>query len=635
MGTIPTVNTTTISKLIARLKTNNIPTNTFRIEIDNISNSSIKSPYKSQQVIIKELGILKDETMILLIENEVYSVSYKNPVLHVNLLRSTYSLDKNLIARITQANAGIVLVNDYPIFNNKHIETLTDSINEPFTATDDLKVAMDSVTNIIYTAFTYTEKEYEMINDLLSQGKKVIIPISKFSINDIIISFTNSIPDVYKTNIVNNLIACLNYYIMPLTQELINDYIIGVSAVKNDILKGKFTSSTIDIAKEAFATELDTGLRYNAKDSSKERLDEILRKAVEAGASDISLSSGFPPMVRVRKVLIPLENSIKLTPEILYSYSQIVLKTDDAKRIFEQEDQVDYAYTIYGLGRFRVAVYKQQGSTAFSFRKIDENAWTVEKAGIPKHIVDLFDFKANETSTARKFKDGLIMITGAVNTGKSTTMNAIINHINETKNYKIITIEQPIEAIHKSKLSLIEQREIGTDCPSYEAGLNEALRSDPDVISIGEVRTLEGADTTLKVARSGHLAMLTLHTPDAIQTIQSYLQMFPEASRPLVRTMLAESLRMVYSQKLLPRKGGGLIAIQEILLNTGAVRAILSGENNSISSLANAIQAGSKDGMITMDRALANAYLAGQIELDVALANASDVQTLKQYIDTK
>lgn len=622
------------NQLINTIKNQGIDSlsNEYVLEIDCLKVGNKRFTIKAQTQIVKELGIIKDQTISTTIGQDVYSIYYNNSILYITKAAPKLSIDYNLTNRINTSPKGVILTNDYKQFKNEHITALVATLDNTFTMYKDYEQALESATHVIVENFDFSAESYEAVSDLLSQGKIVIITVPKYNIYDVISSFTDLMPIQYRMSIVSNIIAAYIYYIMPVSKEVINEYVIGVSVLKNDIIKGKFTQATLNEANSIFKEEIKSGILYNAKDGSKERLDEILSEAIRLGASDISLSNNLKPMLRISKQLVPLASSITLSAEVLYSFSQIILKTDEVKQIFEEEDQVNYAYTLGDLGRFRVSLYKQRGTVAVSFRYIEENAWTVEKTGIPQHILSLFDLKSSEKSKARGFKDGLIMITGSVNTGKSTTMNALINYINENKAYKIITVEDPIEVVHKSKRSLIEQRDIGVDCASFEDGLAQGLRSDPDVISVGEMRTSQAADTILKAARSGHLAFSTFHTPSAVQTIQSFLQMFPEASRPLVRTMLAESLRMIYSQKLLPKKGGGLIAAQEILLNTDAVRATIANESSKLSGLTNTIMSGAADGMISMDRSIANLYRDGKIELEVALANAVDLQALKSYI---
>ncbi|WP_275372624.1 type IV pilus twitching motility protein PilT [Clostridium tertium] len=628
-----------LKALTKLLKSNNLLTinNQIIVEVDKVTVKGKAFSYNKQQDIVRELNLTKDEVKIIDLDSEIYHIVYKNSVLYITKIADNINLDINFVTKVEKSKAGIILTNNYQQFENRHITKLDDFLKETeFQECSSFQDALISPKSVIIKDFDFTDHSYESINDLIRQGKIIVIPINKFSVYDIINAFTSKIPEYYKVNIIGNFIGCFQYYIMPISREIVKDYAVGMSSLKNDILKDRFTQTTIDIAKVAFEDELNTGVNYSAYDMTQEKLNEILTEGVAKGASDISFSSGSKPMVRLHKVLIPLENNITLTPEILYNYSQIVLKTDESKDIFATNKQADYAYSIKNVGRFRVSIYKQNNTVALSFRYIPEKAWSADKAGIPKQVIKLFDTGKNDIEdkkSPRSFKDGLIIVAGPVNTGKSTTMNSFIDHINTIKEYKIMTVEDPIEVIHKSKKSLIEQREIGIDCNSFEDGLKQALRSDPDVISVGEMRTLEAADTILKVARSGHVALSTFHTPTVVQTLQSILHMFPEASRDLVRAMLAESLRMVYCQKLLPKKSGGLIVAQEILLNTEDVRAILIKPTEPLSKLNNSMTVGVNIGMISMDRSIANLYTQGLITLEVAKANAVDLSMLKSFID--
>lgn len=628
---------TVLIKLLKQLKEKKIFNGvavSFSVEIDCVRVGESKLTTNIQASLISDLGIQKNEMKIVLINKDIYSVEYKLNTVYIQYITSNIAIDKDFINRASNYTKGVIIVNKYDTFDNNHVQELTKQLNSQFFVYKLDNSVLKSNSNVVVKNFDYTPESYELINDLLSQGRIVIVCIDKYTIYDLITSFTKDIPLAYELNIVHNIIGCYQYYIMPLNKKIINDYLVGVSVLKNDILKGKFTPSTMDIARALFEEEVATSINFNAYDTTSEKLNEILTRAVRLGGSDITLSSGAKPKVRIHKQLKEIEDDVTLTPEILYSYSQIILKTDELKTKYETENQVDAAYTVPKVGRFRTSIYKQKNTTAISLRYIEENAWDVEKAGIPNEIITLFT--SNETSNAskaRNFKDGLILITGPVNTGKSTTMNAMIDYINKNKLNKIITIEDPIEAMHRSKKSLIEQREIGIDCNSYEDGLIQALRSDPDVISVGEMRTYSAADTLLKAARSGHLTFSTFHTPTVIQTLQSFLQMFPENSRDLVRTMLSESLRMVYCQKLLPKIGGGLVAAQEILLNTENVRAILGNPSAKLQDLNNAMSSGVSEGMKTMDKCIADLYLKGVITLEVALNNAINKKAVQDIIN--
>lgn len=623
--------------IVKQLKANgslNKVTQNFTIEVDCIKIGNMKASESIQSKLISDLQIFKNEIKVVRIENEIYTIEYKGNTLFVQYISDTTGIDNNFTTRIQNSTKGIILVNNYDTFNNEHISVLASNTSRKFERCTTNHSLTLTTTDVILTNFNCSVDSYEAINDLLNQGKMIIISIDKYTIYDIITKFTKSIPIEYRHNIVHNIIGCYIYYIMPLDRQIVNDYVVGMFSLKNDILKGRLTPGSIHDAQAAFKEELSTTTDFNSENITENKLNEIISRAIKMGCSDITLTSGSKPKIRVNKQLKDIDDEIVLTSEILQNYSQIILKTDALKIEFEEKKQADAAYSIPGIGRFRTSLYKQKNSVAISLRSIPENAWNIEKAGVPDSVIDLFNVAGSVSNTrkAKTFNDGLILITGPVNTGKSTTMNALIDYINENKHAKIITIEDPVESIHKNKKSIIEQREIGIDCISYEDGLKQALRSDPDVVSVGEMRTHNAADTLLKAARSGHLAFSTFHTPTVIQTLQSFLQMFPENSRELVRSMLAEFLRMIYCQKLLPRKNGGLVAAQEILLNIDAVRAIIGNPSAKLADLENVMISNASEGMITMDKSIANLYLNDTITLETALKNAVNKKMVEDII---
>src|SRR6187549_1819918 len=315
---------------------------------------------------------------------------------------------------------------------------------------------------------------------------------------------------------------------------------------------------------------------------------EILLEVVRRKASDLHITAGAPPMIRVRGSLVPVEGLPKMTPtdtrEIIYA----ILNTGQRQRL-ETEWQIDFAYSIPGHARFRVNAYFQRGSLGAAFRLIPAETVPIEKLGLPPVI----------RGFAKKPR-GLVLVTGPTGSGKSTTLASIINEINETRDEHILTIEDPIEFLHNHKKCIVNQRELGADAPSFALGLKAALRQDPDVILVGEMRDMETIGTALTAAETGHLVFATLHTQDAPQTIDRVIDVFPPSQQQQIRIQLAITLQGVVAQQLLPTADGqGRVAAAEVLVVTPAVRNLIrEGKTHQVYS---AMQAGRKFGMVTME----------------------------------
>ena len=336
-------------------------------------------------------------------------------------------------------------------------------------------------------------------------------------------------------------------------------------------------------------------------------IDELLTQLAQWEASDLHLTVGSPPVVRVRGRLEQVENLQPLGPEEAQHLLYCVLSTEQQK-ILEVNRQIDLSYSIPGVARFRVNVYHQRGSLGAAFRLIPEKLKTLEELGLPGTLHEL-------TAKPR----GLVLVTGPTGSGKSTTLAALIDEINRTRADHILTIEDPIEFIHPHKRCIVNQREIGSDATGFGDALRAALRQDPDVILLGEMRDLETIATALTAAETGHLVFGTVHTQSAPQTIDRIIDVFPAEQQAQVRIQLASTLQAVVTQTLLPRKdGSGRIAALEILLPDDAVRNLIrQGKTEQVYSV---MQTGLARGMQTMEQALSDLVLGDRITQEVALA---------------
>jgi len=311
---------------------------------------------------------------------------------------------------------------------------------------------------------------------------------------------------------------------------------------------------------------------------------------VARNASDLHVAVGAHPVVRVRGKLEPLQEIPPLTPEVTQQLLYRILSTEQQKHL-ELSRQIDLAHSIPGLARFRVNVYWQREALGAAFRLIPTEIKTLEELGIPSALHVLTDRPR-----------GLVLVTGPTGSGKSTTLAAMVDYVNDNKPDHIITIEDPIEFVHESKRSLINQRELHRDTLGFSEALRSALREDPDVILVGEMRDLETIRLALTAAETGHLVFGTLHTSSAAKTIDRIVDVFPAAEKEMVRSMLSESLRAVISQSLLKRVGGGRIAAHEIMIGTPAIRNLI--RENKIAQMYSAIQTGRQIGMQTLDQNL-------------------------------
>src|SRR3954465_9842930 len=346
---------------------------------------------------------------------------------------------------------------------------------------------------------------------------------------------------------------------------------------------------------------------------------DILLAVIERNASDLHIAAGAAPSIRVRGRLQALEGFPALLPqdtqEIVYS----ILNDDQRKRL-ENDLQIDFAYAIPNMGRFRVNAYRQRAALGAAFRRIPTEIPPIESLGLPPVVKDL-------VTKPR----GLVLVTGPTGSGKSTSLASMIDVINSTRDEHIMTVEDPIEFLHQHKRCLVNQRELGSDALSFSAALKAALRQDPDVILVGEMRDLETISTALTAAETGHLVFATLHTQDAPQTIDRVIDVFPSEQQGQVRMMLSVALQGILTQQLLPTAdGAGRVVAIEALIPTAAGRNLIrEGKTHQIYS---AIQTGAAHGMQTMDSALAELVRKGKITRELAILRAGHPEELGRLL---
>jgi twitching motility protein PilT len=348
-------------------------------------------------------------------------------------------------------------------------------------------------------------------------------------------------------------------------------------------------------------------------------VNELLRIAVESGASDLHLKVGTCPMMRVSGTLRPVSEEKRLDAEDMQAVAATVLPTGHRER-FRDHREVDLAYSVAGLGRFRCNVFQQRGTIGMIFRVIPVRVPTCDELALPTVLKRI---AAEER--------GLVLVTGTTGSGKSTTLAGLVNEINVARTCHIMTIEDPIEYLHRDNRSIVNQREIGVDVQSFSLALRSALRQDPDVILVGEMRDLETISTALTAAETGHLVFATLHTQDAPQSIDRVIDVFPAHQQQQVRVQLAAALQGICTQQLLPTQDGqGRTIACEVMVATPAIRNLIrEGKVHQIYSM---LQAGGKYGMVTMDMSLAYQVRNGRISLDGALERCSNEEDLRRLL---
>jgi twitching motility protein PilT len=353
-------------------------------------------------------------------------------------------------------------------------------------------------------------------------------------------------------------------------------------------------------------------------------IDAALRQVVESEGSDLHLKVPAPPMIRIHGELGPIPDALPLKPDDTEQALRHIVKDASLLEEFDRVGEADFSYAIPGLSRFRVNAFRQRGSVAIACRAIPFQVRTVEDLGLPPVI-----------RTLAEEQRGIVLLTGTTGSGKSTTLAAMVDHINSSRSRNIITLEDPIEYLHRDKRSIISQREVGMDTESFARAMRRVLRQDPDVILIGEMRDEETVRTALSAAETGHLVLSTLHTLDATETINRIIDFFPPHLQQQARVMLAATLRGVVGQRLVKRAGGeGRVAVCEVLVATGRVQDLVLNPQET-GRLTEVISEGAYYGMQTFDQALLGHVLEGNIDRDLAFEIASSPHDFKLMLEAK
>ena len=352
-------------------------------------------------------------------------------------------------------------------------------------------------------------------------------------------------------------------------------------------------------------------------------MEKIIKAAVDRGASDLHIKAGDVFRARIDGRLVPLTKQA-LTPEQTKAIALRLIPNDEDRARIDKLQDYDCSWGAPGIGRFRVNILRQRSSFMIVMRVIPFEVPTFEKLQVPSVLKTIADAER-----------GMVLVTGVTGSGKSSTMAGLVNHINATKHKHVVTLENPLEFLHRDIQCSITQREIGVDTESFRMGLRAALRQDPDVILIGEMRDAETIDTAMKAAETGHLLISTLHTPDAQSTVMRILAMFPAEEQDVVRVRLAETLHAVISQRLLPKKNGhGRVAACEVMIVTPTIRELML-DKNRIGEIRDFIADGREQyGMQTFDQHLADLVAADAVEFEVALAAATKPSDFELSVKT-
>jgi twitching motility protein PilT len=348
-------------------------------------------------------------------------------------------------------------------------------------------------------------------------------------------------------------------------------------------------------------------------------LDPWLQELWDKGGSDILLAGGSAPRIRVDSELLPISGVQPLTGEQIHDIAMPYLTAEQRETLLDQKD-VDFAFSWLDRARIRGSVFTQRGQTALSLRLIPARIPSFEDLGLPPIA-----------QWVAELPRGFVLVTGPTGSGKSTTLAAIVNKINETRADHILTIEDPVEYVHNHKMSAVTQREIGLDSPSFDRALRSALREDPDVLLIGEMRDIDSIQIALTMAETGHLVFATLHTNDAPQAIDRIIDVFPAWRQEQTRVQLAASLGAIIAQRIIPKIGGGMVAAFEVLIATNPVRNLIrEGRSNQ---LQNIMITGTKEGMTTLENSLAKLIFDGVITYDSALSVSAHPKELARALD--
>lgn len=364
----------------------------------------------------------------------------------------------------------------------------------------------------------------------------------------------------------------------------------------------------VDTVEEEVAEESD----------SIDDIDALLTLMVGKGASDLHLTVGSPPMFRIDGALTPLENASQLDPNDVEAFFKQVTNTKQ-RTAFKKEKEFDFAYSVSELARFRVNALWQRGTISLAFRRVAVEIPSIDELGLPQICKDLI-IKPR----------GLILVTGPANSGKSTTLAAMLNHLNNSASRNVITIEDPIEYLFRNNKCIIRQRDLGDDTLSFHAALMHTLRHDPDVVVIGEMRDIETISTAMTAAETGHLVLGTLHTIDAAQSIDRVIDMYHYGQQQQVRLQLSQVIEAVLSQTLLPRIGGGRVCAVEIMLANNVIRRHI--RDHKIFEIPPNIEMGSREGMQTLEMAMAELVRNGVVSREDAMLKSSNPARLNELL---
>ncbi|MFN3242608.1 MAG: type IV pilus twitching motility protein PilT [Planctomycetota bacterium] len=350
------------------------------------------------------------------------------------------------------------------------------------------------------------------------------------------------------------------------------------------------------------------------------QIDELLRAMVQRGASDLHVKAGSPPGFRIDGEVQPQEEFGRLTPEMTSELARQLMSPEQWERFLDDKD-IDFSHAVTDCARFRVNALHQRNAVGIVVRQIPDTIPDYKTLGLPQITLDL----------AAKPR-GLVLVTGPTGSGKSTTLAAMIDYINQTESGHILTMEDPLEFVHQDKKCFVTQRQIGQDCNTFREGLRRALRQDPDVILIGEMRDLETISMAISAAETGHLVFGTLHTTSAISTVDRIIDVFPTDAQQQVRVQMASTLQGVISQTLVPKIGGGRVAAREILVGTDAVKSLV--REGKSAQILNLMQTGKQFGMTTLEDELLNAYVEGLISADDCIAKANRPDDVRRRMET-
>ncbi len=349
--------------------------------------------------------------------------------------------------------------------------------------------------------------------------------------------------------------------------------------------------------------------------ATKSKIDQLLKLVVDSNASDIHIGVDASPIIRIDEKLQKTDYGIlskDSARELIYS-----MLTAERIKKFESEQELDFSFEVSDMGRFRVNIFQQRGNIGCSIRLIPFTIMSFEECGLP----------VETTKSLCKRPKGLVLVTGATGSGKSTTLASMVDYINDERACHIVTIEDPIEFVHKNKKALIDQREVYQDTHSFSAALKHVLRQDPDVILIGEMRDLETIETALICAETGHLVFATLHTSDSVQTINRVIDVFPGSQQQQIRTQLSFVLIGIIAQQLIPKSSGlGRVLATEVLIANPAIRSLI--RESKLHQVYSTIQTGQKEGMCTMNQSLYELYKKGKISYEDALGRTLDPEDL-------